>query len=396
VAHTCALLSSGAVQCWGWNLFGQLGNGTISDSLVPVSPAGLGTDNAEIAAGYWHTCAGKSDTSVRCWGNNGAGQVGDGTFENRSVPAPVVEAFAKPTPTATPCEPNCPTETNTPTATSTPTPTVTPTPAAPGLDFSIGIDPLGGSQDACTSTGMPGLTCTLRSGKPFTVRVYLNGLPDLLPNGDYEAFIGAVEYAGASSFAGFDLTPWADCAVPGFDFSPAKVTVICSVGKALPSTYTGLMATLEFSCISSGAVRLRHGFVNTTLIEQTVTRFAEGEGTSEHVNIQCVVAQPYPADGDGDGCPDVSEDWSAEQSGGLRNFLNPYDYFNPSGDGQNRMDDVMLVLGQYFIDAGDPAYTESTDRTLIGPDPWNLGPPDGRQRVDDVVHALNQYFHDCA
>jgi hypothetical protein len=74
---------------------------------------------------------------------------------------------------------------------------------------------------------------------------------------------------------------------------------------------------------------------------------------------------------------------------------NSWDYFNPTADGENRMDDVMAVLTQYFVDQGQPGYTPTTDRTLLGPNAWNLGPPNGQQRVDDVVNALNQYFHDC-
>jgi hypothetical protein len=112
-------------------------------------------------------------------------------------------------------------------------------------------------------------------------------------------------------------------------------------------------------------------------------------------------------DTDGDGCPDANEQQTAggtETTGGRRDYQNPWDYFNPSKDGLNRVDDVLLVLGQYFID-DDPAtygyepyppgYNTGTDRTLIGPNAWNLGPPNGQQRVDDILYIVNQYFHDC-
>jgi hypothetical protein len=62
----------------------------------------------------------------------------------------------------------------------------------------------------------------------------------------------------------------------------------------------------------------------------------------------------------------------------------------------NRIDDIVAVLNQYFIDSGDAGYNPDTDRTLVGPNLWNLGPPNGLQRVDDIVHALNHYFHDCS
>ena len=77
--HTCARLSSGAVQCWGYNLYGQLGNGTTVTSTLPVGVSGIDGATAkatEIAAGYAHTCALLTDQTVQCWGDNTSGQLG--------------------------------------------------------------------------------------------------------------------------------------------------------------------------------------------------------------------------------------------------------------------------------------------------------------------------------
>jgi subtilisin family serine protease len=111
-------------------------------------------------------------------------------------------------------------------------------------------------------------------------------------------------------------------------------------------------------------------------------------------------------DTDGDGCKDEDENGPDEMFGGRRDPLNPWDYFNPTNDGQNRVDDILAVVNQYFEDeflpsppnppdTPNPNYDEKYDRTLLGPDPWNLGPPDRLQRVDDILHAVNSYFHDC-
>jgi subtilisin family serine protease len=112
-------------------------------------------------------------------------------------------------------------------------------------------------------------------------------------------------------------------------------------------------------------------------------------------------------DFDGDGCPNGQELQTAvgsQNSGGLRNPLNPYDYFNPTNDGQNRVDDILEPVGQYFEDDADstpglppyaPDYDWDTDRTGLGPNNWNFGPPNGQQRVDDILAGVNSYFHDC-
>jgi len=115
-------------------------------------------------------------------------------------------------------------------------------------------------------------------------------------------------------------------------------------------------------------------------------------------------------DDDNDGCPDVKELQTASGSqgtGGLRDPHNPWDYFNPTHDHQNRVDDILLVVAQYHKDqylpsppnppnTPNPDYTTNTDRTTIGPNPWNLGPPNGQQRVDDILESVRQYRHDCS
>jgi alpha-tubulin suppressor-like RCC1 family protein len=81
--HTCAGLSGGHVDCWGGNEFGELGNGTETDSDMPVEVQGI-SDATQVAAGSQYTCAVLSGGHVDCWGRNDEGQLGNGTYSERS------------------------------------------------------------------------------------------------------------------------------------------------------------------------------------------------------------------------------------------------------------------------------------------------------------------------
>ncbi|MFZ5877722.1 MAG: PKD domain-containing protein [Nitrospirota bacterium] len=87
--HTCALLSVGTVNCWGANFNGQLGNGTTTESSTPVEVDGITTATAISGSVGDHTCAALSSGAVNCWGRNAEGQLGDGTTTDSSTPVPV-------------------------------------------------------------------------------------------------------------------------------------------------------------------------------------------------------------------------------------------------------------------------------------------------------------------
>ncbi len=101
-------------------------------------------------------------------------------------------------------------------------------------------------------------------------------------------------------------------------------------------------------------------------------------------------------DSDGDRCMDAWEFGSDPRFGGKRDPEDPWDYFNPTGDGRNRSDDILAVAGKYFSATGDPSYSTAYDRgAMIGPYPWDLAPPDGRVLLGDVLAISRSYMQDC-
>lgn len=87
--HTCAVVH-GAAMCWGANVLGQLGDNSEAQHLLPANVAGLASGQLAVAAGNRHSCALSDIGEVKCWGYNEYGQVGDGKAGRRPFPADVL------------------------------------------------------------------------------------------------------------------------------------------------------------------------------------------------------------------------------------------------------------------------------------------------------------------
>ena len=86
--HSCGVTVDGIAYCWGDNSAGQLGNGTTISSTTPVAVAG-GVSFIYISAGGLHSCGTTAHDKIYCWGDNTFGQLGNGTTTSSLTPVPV-------------------------------------------------------------------------------------------------------------------------------------------------------------------------------------------------------------------------------------------------------------------------------------------------------------------
>jgi alpha-tubulin suppressor-like RCC1 family protein len=87
--HICAVKNTGALLCWGWNGYGQLGDGSGSDRYEPTEANGLDSGVVAVAPGMYHTCASLATGAVKCWGYNGDGQLGSNNWNQMYTPVSV-------------------------------------------------------------------------------------------------------------------------------------------------------------------------------------------------------------------------------------------------------------------------------------------------------------------
>jgi alpha-tubulin suppressor-like RCC1 family protein len=87
--HSLAVRTDGSVVAWGGNYYGEVGDGTLTNRTIPVAVTGAASGVTRVSAGGYHSVAFRTDGTVQAWGYNHYGQVGDGTTTDRTSPVTV-------------------------------------------------------------------------------------------------------------------------------------------------------------------------------------------------------------------------------------------------------------------------------------------------------------------
>ena len=155
--HACALMTAGTVSCWGRNQYGQVGNGTSgSNVLAPAAVSGLAGTVLDLAVGANHACAVIATGAVQCWGANTIGQLGVNDQTDRSAAATVVSITVSTTTTSSSTSTSSSTTTST-----TSTTTTVPASAPPGS-----VSPTTVGSTAPQEAGVAGATTTVAPSAP--------------------------------------------------------------------------------------------------------------------------------------------------------------------------------------------------------------------------------------
>ena len=178
-------------------------------------------------------------------------------------------------------------------------------------------------------------------------------------------------------------------------------------GNGEGETYLG--STTE-TTDGSGDVSFSVSFTATVALGDFITATATdpSDNTSEFsecVEVTLPVKLAKPGDTDGDGCPDAHENGLDETQGGLRDWLDPNDYYDVLGPGGSLTldgvidltNDIFGVIQHYAPTGTEPEYDVNFDRgPSAGPNVWNMTAPDGViDLTNDILGVILQYQHNC-
>jgi alpha-tubulin suppressor-like RCC1 family protein len=409
--HACAVMTGGGMKCWGWNTSGQTGFGTTaSPKLNPVDVCATGSGagctggaplSGVVAAsgGSEATCALMSGGGVTCWGNNTNGRLGDGTTTLRLNPVDVCVSGSGA--------------------------------GCAGGSALTGVKHIDAGWHGCATSISGGIKCwglntNGEVGDGTVTSPRLNPV-DVCATGSGAGCSGGAALTGMAASAVGNLQTQHTCARTtqggvkcwgvnsggqtgdGTSTSP-RMNPVEAVG--LPDKPTATPTETPTDTPTDTPTE-----TPTETPTDTPTETPTETATETPTATTCMdfdgdtVCDGDDVDDDQDGCSDVAEQNTtpgSQTSGGLRNYQNFWDFFDPDLNKAVAGPDFFAVLSRFgatgspAIDPlttppAPPAYHTRFDRgSSSGPNAWNLTQADGSIAGTDFFAVLVQFGHDCS
>ncbi|MFN5792984.1 MAG: SwmB domain-containing protein, partial [Burkholderiales bacterium] len=246
--HTCALKTNGGVVCWGMDNYNQLGINTGAPGSRSTTAVNVRTSSSnsaqltgviKISAGYYHTCAVMSSGGIKCWGYNGWSQLGDGTTTVGASPVDVVVGSASfGSDTSAPSFSSAAINTAGTTITLTYSEALSATTAA-GSDFAVTV---GGVSRLVSSVAVSGSTVVLTLASPAVETGQSVSVAYTQPAGSNAVKDSAGNKASSLSSTSVTNNSTVDTTVPSFvsaATNTAGTTITLTYSEALSATTAG-------------------------------------------------------------------------------------------------------------------------------------------------------------
>ncbi len=332
---------------------------------------------------------------------------------------PTLTLTPTPTPSPTPCPPGgCPTPTVTSTPTITPSPTTTPTPLdtlTPSSTPTATVSPTATPGDGPLTLRVEPLGQTASVGSLATVDIVTDNVSNL------GAFQFTLSYnPSVTVLQAFDVGPFLGSTGRNVVCLPVTVgggeaEIACTtLGAAPPGpSGSGVLATVTFLAFALGSSPQHlSNPILTDIASVALLPIVTQDGLIDVIPsggtpaaTPTTTPTPDLTDSDGDGCSDLRENGSDETLGGLRDPLNPWDFYDvaglsgPTPDGYiDLLFDILGVIQHYQpTPGGAPPYDIAFDRgPTTGPNAWNMTAPDGViDLLTDILGVIRQFNHDC-
>jgi hypothetical protein len=260
--------------------------------------------------------------------------------------------------------------------------------------------------------GAFGRKCEVEPGSNFVIEAVASGPPE----GGYSAYRLIIRYSenlNLVSQDGFAEIKSPVCEIPSETTSPGRYNFSCKTVRVLSedrTDYNGALVNLHFICNGPGQIDIVGGPTGSIYTQPglvgpiTVPLLSQPKGglfVADSVHINCdeqVVLQSEQVDTDGDGCSNEQEGGSDATRGGLRDFTNPWDFYDVAGsDGVVDLPNDVLGVIMHFSPDGSGRYDAHFDRgPSVGPHPWSMTDPDGVIDLpNDILSVILQFSHDC-